>query len=186
MKRIRLRLISKTFTLICVLLLYVPGLFSQTSIKIDNFELSNLHRIDNGIFRSEQPDKLDFVNLEKFGITEVLNLRRWHSDEKEAKKTNLILLHVPMRAEKIKDVNVIQALKIIKNRKGNILIHCKHGSDRTGLIIAMYRIVFQSYTKEQAIKEMTEGGFGFHKVFSNIIDYIQQVNVEEINQQIID
>jgi len=182
----RIRLISKTFTLICVLLLYVSGLFSQTSTKIDSFKLSNLHQIDYGIFRSEQPDKLDFANLEKFGITEVLNLRRWHSDEKEAKKTNLILLHVPMRAEKIKDVDVIQALKIIKNRKGNILIHCKHGSDRTGLIIAMYRIVFQNYTKEQAIKEMTEGGFGFHKIYKNIIGYIQQVNVEKIKQEIID
>ena len=178
--------ISKKITLICVLLLHVSGLFSQTSVKIDSFELSNLHQIDKGIFRSEQPDKLDFANLEKFGIMEVLNLRRWHSDKKEARNTNLTLYRVPMRAGSIKEKDVVQALKIIHNRKGNILIHCKHGSDRTGLIIAMYRIVFQDYTKEQAIKEMTEGGFGFHKIYKNIIDYIQQVNVENIKQQITD
>ena len=176
----------KAFTLICVLLFCFSGLFSQTSVKIDNCGLSNLYQIDTGIFRSEQPDKLDFTNLEKFGITEVLNLRRWHSDETKAKSTNLTLHRVSMRAGNIKDGDVVQALKIIQNRKGNILIHCKHGSDRTGLIIAMYRIVFQNYTKEQAIKEMTEGGFGFHKIYKNIIGYIQQVNVEKIKQEIID
>ncbi len=157
--------ISKTFVLICISLFYVSGLFSQTSVKIDDFGLNNFHQVDTGVFRSEQPDQLDFVNLEGFGITEVLNLRRWHSDEKEAKNTNLTLHRVPMRAENIKESDVIQALKIIQNRKGNLLIHCKHGSDRTGLIVAMYRIVFQGYTKEQAIKEMTEGNFGFHSIF---------------------
>jgi len=175
----------KTFALICVLLFFFSGLFSQTSVKIDNLALNNLYQIDKGVFRSEQPDKLDFANLEKLGITEVLNLRRWHSDEKEAKNTNLILYHVPMRAGNIKEKDVIQALKTIRDRKGNILIHCKHGSDRTGLIVAMYRIVFQNYTKEQAIKEMTEENFGFHKIYTNIITYIQQANIEKIREQVV-
>ena len=176
--------IQKTFPLIFTFLLCFSGLFSQTVIKIDSLGLNNLYQIDEGVFRSEQPDKLDFAQLEKLGITEVLNLRRWHSDDKEAKNTNLILYHVPMRAGKVKENNVVQALKIIQNRKGNILIHCKHGADRTGLIVAMYRIVFQNYTKEQAIKEMTEGGFGFHSIYKNIIEYIQQADIEKIKNQL--
>jgi len=173
----------KTFLTI-TLLLYFSGFFSQTVVKIDSLRLNNLYQIDEGVFRSEQPGELDFFKLEKLGITEVLNLRRWHSDDKKAKKTNFTLYHVPMRAGNIKEKDVIQALKIIQNRKGDFLIHCKHGADRTGLIIAMYRIVFQNYTKEQAIKEMTEGGFGFHSIYKNIIDYIQQADVEKIRKQI--
>jgi len=65
------------------------------------------------------------------------------------------------------------------------LIHCKHGADRTGLIVAMYRIVFQNWTKEQAIDEMTQGDFGFHQIYSNIIDFIRNVDVENIKKQII-
>ncbi len=174
---------QKTFLTIA-LLFYLSGLFSQTVIKIDSLGLNNLYQIDKGVFRSEQPGKLDFVRLEKFGITEVLNLRLWHSDEDEAKDTDLILHRVPMRAGNIKERDVVQALKIIQNRKGSILIHCKHGSDRTGLIVAMYRIVFQGYTKEQAIREMTEGGFGFHTIYTNIIDYIQQADIEKIKNQL--
>jgi len=177
--------IPKIFALTCVLCFCFSGLFSQTSVKIDNFELNNLFQIDKGVFRSAQPSKLDFANLEKLAITEVLNLRRWHSDKQEAKNTGITLYHVAMRAGNIKEKDVIQALKIIKNRKGNILIHCKHGADRTGLIVAMYRIVFQNFTKEMAVKEMTQGGFGFHKVYTNIIiDFIMQADIENIKKQI--
>ncbi len=173
---------KKRYILTFCLLACFSGFFSQTAVKIDGLGLDNLYQIDEGVFRSEQPDKLDFTRLEKTGIVEVLNLRLWHSDEK---KTDKIILHrVPMRAGNIKENDVVQALKIIKNRRGNILVHCKHGSDRTGLIVAMYRIVFQNYTKEQAIKEMTEGGFGFHKIYTNIVEYIRQADVEKIKKQI--
>ena len=56
---------------------------------------------------------------------------------------------------------LIEALRIIKNRKAPIVIHCHHGSDRTGAVCALYRVVFQNVSKEDAIHEMTEGGFGF-------------------------
>ncbi len=175
---------KKIVGLFFCLLVYSSGLFAQTAVKIDGLGLNNLYKIDEGVFRSEQPDKSDFARLEKFGITEVLNLRLLHSDEDEAKNTNLTLYRVPMRAGNIKENDVIQALKIIKNRKGNMLVHCKHGSDRTGIIIAMYRIVFQNYTKEQAITEMIGGGFGFHLIYQNIIEYIRQADIEKIKSQI--
>ncbi|MDR1729584.1 MAG: tyrosine-protein phosphatase [Prevotellaceae bacterium] len=174
---------KKTGWLIFCLLIYSPALFSQTAVKIDRLGLTNLYRIDEGLFRSEQPDKLDFMNFGKLGITEVLNLRLWHSDKDEAKNMNLTLHRVPMRAGNIKDSDVVQALKIIRDRKGGMLIHCRHGSDRTGVIVAMYRVVFQNYTKEQAIEEMTNGGFGFHTIYSNIIEYIRRADIEKIKNQ---
>ena len=48
----------------------------------------------------------------------------------------------------------------------------------------MYRIVFQDWTKEQTIKEMTKGGFRFHHIYSNIIDFIRNVDVGNIKKQI--
>jgi len=175
---------KKKYALIFCLFACSFLLFSQNAVKIDNLGLKNLYQVDNGIFRSEQPDNQAFINLEKYGISEVLSLRFWHSDIEKAAKTHLILYRIPMRAEKIKESDVVQALKIIKNRKGNILIHCKHGSDRTGVIVAMYRIVFQNWTKEKAIEEMTIGNFGFHSIYSNIVDFIQNVDVENLKKQI--
>jgi protein tyrosine/serine phosphatase len=143
-----------------------------------------MYRVDEGIYRSEQPDRKQFHALEKYGITEILNLRYWHSDNKYAKGAGLTLHRVKMNAHDANDFDVVAALRIIKNRKGPVLIHCHHGSDRTGLIVAMYKIVFRNETKAKAIDEMANGGFGFHAIYDNIIRYINNVNVDSIKKQL--
>jgi protein tyrosine/serine phosphatase len=143
-----------------------------------------MYKVDEGVYRSEQPDKKQFEALEKYGIKEILNLRYWHSDNKHIKKTNLISHRVKMNAHNANDFDVVSALRIIKDTKGAILIHCHHGSDRTGLIVAMYRIVFQNVSKEDAISEMINGGFGFHEIYDNIPRYINNVNVDNIRKQL--
>jgi protein tyrosine/serine phosphatase len=159
-------------------------LFSQSAVKIRDCGLENMYQVDEGIYRSEQPSRQQFRAIEMFGIEEVLNLRYWHSDYKYAKKTDLILHHVRMNAHDANDFDVVAALRIIKNRKGAILIHCHHGSDRTGLIVAMYKIVFCNASKAEAIDEMVNGGFGFHKLYDNIVQYVNNVNVDNIRKQV--
>lgn len=52
------------------------------------------------------------------------------------------------------------AVKLIRIRKdGGIYVHCEHGVDRTGMVIAAYRILVQEWPVEQAIKEMLDNGF---------------------------
>ena len=183
-----LYLMNKFFFKSCLhfsLIIFSCCLFAQqTSTRINTLSLKNLYEIDQGVYRSEQPNKDGFQELQSFGITEVLNLRFWHSDKDEAKGTDIILHRVKMNAHHIEDEDVIKALKIIKNRQGNILIHCKHGSDRTGVICAMYRIIFQNWSKEDALDELKNGGFGYHSIYKNIVRYIEKVDVEKIKLQI--
>lgn len=146
--------------------------------------LENFYIIDSTLYRSSQPGKSEFIMLEKLGIKEVLNLRHYHSDIDEIKGTNLKIHQVKMDAAKIKLAEIIETLKIIKKAKGPVLIHCKHGSDRTGAITAMYRIIFQNWTKEEAIDELINGGYGFHKIYKNIIEFIEKVNIEEIKKSV--
>jgi len=76
---------------------------------------------------------------------------------------------------------LIEALAIIRDAKGPLLVHCWHGSDRTGAVIAAYRIVFQNWTKEQALDELKNGGFGYHaKIYPNIVDLINGLDVKTI------
>jgi protein tyrosine/serine phosphatase len=89
-----------------------------------------------------------------------------------------------MNAHDANDFDVVAALRIIRNRKAPILIHCHHGSDRTGLVIAMYKIVFGNMTKEDAVDEMVNGGFGFHEIYGNILRYINSVNIDNIKKQL--
>jgi protein tyrosine/serine phosphatase len=89
-----------------------------------------------------------------------------------------------MEAGEIKDEQVAEALRIIKTAKSPIVIHCWHGSDRTGLISAMYRILYQGWSKEEAIEELMKGGYGYHSLYRNIPAYIRKVNIESIRSAV--
>lgn len=65
-----------------------------------------------------------------------------------------------------------------------VLVHCQHGSDRTGTMVAIYRIAFQGWTKAQATDEMINGGFGFHPMWQNLLRYIEELDVNAIKTQV--
>lgn len=144
----------------------------------------NLHRVDRHLYRSAQPDRGGMRTLAQMGIQNILNLRQYHSDDDEAKGNGLKLYHVKMNAGSVKDEDVIAALRIIKRAEGPILVHCWHGSDRTGTIVAMYRMVFQNWSKKEALDELVNGGFGYHRIYANIPEYIEKVDVDHIRRQV--
>ncbi len=155
------------------------------AIPVINTHLENLNLVDEQIYRSEQPDEDDINDLKKLGITEIINLREFHSDNNEFDSTNFDLHHIKMHTSKITEDQIISALQFIKNRKGPILIHCWHGSDRTGVVIASYRIIFNHWTKSEAIDEMVNGGFGYHEtIYPELINLIESLNIEKINNKL--
>lgn len=159
--------------------------FTAEKITLPESKLKNLYCIDEGVYRSEQPTKKDFMILEMFGVKEILNLRRWHSDEDEVDENSSLILHrVKTNAHSIDTNDFVEVLRIIRNRQGPILIHCRHGSDRTGAIVAMYRIVFQGMSKEDAIKEMKDGDFGFHGIYVNIVRTIRKADIDAIKAKV--
>ena len=79
------------------------------------------------------------------------------------------------------DEDVVRFLKIVtENNNTPVFVHCQFGSDRTGTMCAIYRIAVEGWNKNEAIEEMTEGGFGFHSIWSNLIDYIQNLDIDKI------
>lgn len=147
--------------------------------------MSNLYKVDKELYRSEQPDEENVNNMQRLGIKEVLNLRDFHSDNDELEKGHFILDRVKMKAGSVTENQIISALRIINNRKGPILVHCWHGSDRTGVTIAAYRIVFENWTKAQALDEMVNGGYGYHASFyPNLVNLIKRLDVVGIRQSV--
>lgn len=147
--------------------------------------LSNFYKIDDKLYRSEQPLQSALQELQSMGIPNVLNLRFFHDNNDEAVGTNLNLFHVRMDPYNVDDATVIRALQTIRHINGPVVVHCWRGADRTGLIVAMYRLLYQNWTKEEAIDELINGGYGFHAgSFPNIVDYIEEVDVEAIRAKV--
>jgi protein tyrosine/serine phosphatase len=152
----------------------VPG----TSVK-------NLNRVTPQLYRSAQPDAAGMRALEKLGIRTVINLRDLNDDKKEARGTKLRLHRVKMDAWQIEDEDVVRALAMLRRKgDGPFLVHCHHGSDRTGVVCAMFRLVEQRWSREDAIRELKDGGFGFHKTWVNIPRYLAKVDIEKIRREV--
>jgi len=158
---------------------------AQWAVPITMAGVGNLHKINEGLYRSEQPTREGMKNLEKMGIKTVINLRALHSDSNEISGTTLLNDALSVKTWHIEDEDVIRVLRTIqKKENGPFLIHCLHGADRTGVMSALYRIVVQGWTKEDALKEMVDGGYGFHPVWTNIITYVKNVDVEKIKHAV--
>jgi len=152
---------------------------------VETVNLKNFYKLDEHVYRSAQPDAAGFEYLQALGITNILNLRDYHTDDPGPKKPGLHLYRVPMDAGKIKTADVVAALRFIKRSEGPVLIHCWHGSDRTGTISALYRIVFQNWSKEDALDELMNGGYGYHAIYKNIPEFIRQADIKEIKQKVL-
>lgn len=141
----------------------------------------NLHRLADHLYRSEQPTAEGFRNLEKLGIRTVINLRYFNSDDDEAEGTSLKLHRVKILTWRAGDDHVVEVMRLLRNKEnGPFLIHCQHGADRTGLMSAMYRMLEENWTAQEALDELIDGGYGFHSVWKNIKRYVLSADVAEL------
>lgn len=152
-------------------------------IKYKNF--NNLYRINDSIYRSEQPSKKGFIELDTSGIKTIVNLRRLRNDIKKAKGTDLQLEHIPLATKQITEQDIFEVIQHIDNAEKPLLIHCWHGSDRTGVMVAAYRIVIENWSKEKAIKEFRNKKIGYHEnKYPNLLYLLEHLNVEDIKKQL--
>lgn len=141
----------------------------------------NLFKVSDGLYRGAQPSAEGMKRLDELGIKTVVNLRSFHSDRDEMGDLDFNYEHIYMKAWHPEEKEVIRFLRIVSDEANEpVFVHCQHGSDRTGTMCAIYRVAVQGWTKEDAIDEMTQGGYGFHPVWQNLIDYINGLDIEAI------
>ena len=169
-----------------------PGAWAQTrdtdrsdwAKHLQKPGLKNFAKVSDNLYRGAQPTREGFRELKELGIKTDVNLRDMHSDGEKLDSAGIAYEHIKFKTWHPEDEEVIRFLKIVTDEKnGPFFVHCKHGSDRTGMMCAIYRIAVQGWTKDDAIAEMTQGGFGFHPLWQNLIDYIRKLDVEKIQKQ---
>lgn len=144
----------------------------------------NCYKISDNLYRGAQPTAEGMKHLEEMGIKTIINLRSIHSDKKRIRGTNLVYEKIPMTAFNPKEKHIVRFLNLILNEEGGpYFVHCMHGADRTGLLCASYRVTVQGWTKREALREMVEGGFGFHKIWNNLKTYLLNLDIRSIRRQ---
>jgi protein tyrosine/serine phosphatase len=114
----------------------------------------------------------------------VVDLRPFHSDAEKLAGTGVDYVQVPAFTWSLGNRQVARFLTIATDPdRAPVFVHCKYGADRAGAMCAVYRIVIEGWTKDQALAEMTKGGFSFHGIWKNLVKYVDNLDVDEIKQR---
>ncbi len=127
------------------------------------------------LYRGAQPTREGFVELQRMGIRTVVNLRSEHSDLQLIQGLDLKYVAIPMNAAFPKEEDFRRFLAVARDPASQpVFVHCQHGSDRTGTAVALYRVAVQGWDREEAIQEMTGGGYGFHGIYFHLKTFIRE------------
>jgi putative Ca2+/H+ antiporter (TMEM165/GDT1 family)/protein tyrosine phosphatase (PTP) superfamily phosphohydrolase (DUF442 family) len=134
--------------------------------------IANFRKINDQVYAGARPGEEGVGRLGKMGIRAIVNLecgvfdkepheveeeKRWA--EKHGIKFYAIPMH-PLLAPREKDVD--KAIRLMTDPVNQpVFVHCHEGKDRTGVVIAAYRIRVDGWSRERAYEEMKK--YGFHR-----------------------
>jgi len=178
----------------CVSILLVASMLSVSCVKYEARTprdadwaqpvhaggVPNLHKIDNNLYRSAKPEEDGLDDLQQLGIRTVINLRAGNGSEEGVDHPSIRRVDIPIRAWKPCDKAAERFIAIVSDKSnGPYLVHCYHGADRTGTMVAVYRVRSHGWSTDEAIDEMLHGGYGFHKIWQNLIRWTEKVAAEK-------
>jgi tyrosine-protein phosphatase SIW14 len=134
-------------------------------------DVGRFYKVDNQVFRGAQPSEQGFRSLAKLGVRTVIDLRqtssrsRWEEDV--VRKAGMRYVAFPIGSWlAVPDATQIHSiLKILNDpSQGPVFVHCKQGKDRTGAVIACYRIQHDRWDNARALKEARDIGMSWFQV----------------------
>lgn len=122
----------------------------------------NFHLVEDGIYRGARPELAGLQWLASQGIKTVINLEDDSDDVQaevaQAKTLGIEEITIPMSGFFAPTDDDVADAMIELNRIHPVFIHCQHGKDRTGLVIALYRVKVDGWDPEKAFKEWIDLG----------------------------
>lgn len=118
----------------------------------------NFGKVNEGLYRGAQPDEAGIQSLRRLGVKTIINLRMsddvWRDEGEQARASGILYTNAPMKGlGRPVDEQVKNILSLIETLPGPVYVHCQHGCDRTGTIIACYRIQHDQWQNRKALDE---------------------------------
>ncbi len=141
----------------------------------------NFHQVNEHVFRGGQPANTAWNSLASLGIKVIVDLRpaTEHPTESEARAVEaagMRYVNVPMKKLGTPfDEAIFKVLALIQSDSGDrVLVHCQRGSDRTGTVIACYRILHDHWENQKALQEAR--AYGMYSIERGMMRYILNFN----------
>lgn len=159
---------------------------SAPKFKTKKIDLPNFHKVNENFYRGGQPTEEGIRQLAKMGIKTVINFRDPDGKvrrEKELAEENGMKFFNPHLSNWFasRDTAINEILEIINDPENQpVFIHCKRGADRTGTVVAAYRMKFEDWTAVDANREAKIFGIGWWQIWmkDHIHSYYRRLKKE--------
>ncbi|AEA33166.1 phosphatase PAP2 family protein [Hippea maritima] len=155
----------KNRKMLILLLLLLVIASSVICFEVYMEENGNFHTVENGaLYRSGQLDKDELLYyIKQYHIKSIVNLRgkqqgkNWYKEEiKLSKQLNLVHIDFRLSPNKIaKPRKLIKLINILEKIPKPILIHCKAGADRSGLVSAIWKYYVENYPIKRSDEQLS-------------------------------
>ena len=152
--------------------------FLMLSTMATAADIPNLALVEPGLYRSGVLDESNIEMVSLLGIKTIISFKTNVFDnifEKSwARENNVEWIHYPMLLiPEYDEPTVMRAVRTLKLRKNTALVHCTRGSDRTGVVVASYRLLINHWTYSATIDELQH--YGFSPVFGVWRRFLREV-----------
>jgi tyrosine-protein phosphatase SIW14 len=163
--------------------------FATTSTETQMAGVGNFEKLNDHVYRGAQPTDEGFRNLAKLGIKTVIDLQpygdaRSLNEEKTVKMAGMQYINVGMKGmETLPEAGVAKVLALLEDTTtGPIFVHCHRGADRTGGVIACYRIEHDHWANDKALAEARNMGMSWFQlsIQHSVLRYQPKVNGGEV------
>jgi protein tyrosine/serine phosphatase len=145
---------AKYVRIVC---LFAISLGGSVALASQILTIKNFGEVESqAVYRGAQPTGAGLLELKLLGVRTVLDLRDDSTvphEQTVVESLGLTFVNLPLNGfEAPSDKQINEALRILETAPRPIFVHCKHGQNRTGTVIACYRIS-HGWTNKKAMDE---------------------------------
>ena len=147
--------------------------------------VANFALVEDGLYRGGQPSFDGVQQLKEKGVRTVIDLRddRNPSERLWVEDAGMAYVNIGTSATRVEPEKIKTFLKEVDEAQKPIFVHCYHGRDRTGLEIAVYRMVAMNWPREAALKELYAYGYNW-ALFPGIARYVQTFDPQQFKSKV--
>jgi tyrosine-protein phosphatase SIW14 len=129
--------------------------------RLEEKGVPNFGEVTPNLYRGGLLNPTGLKALAKMGVNIVVDLHANDaSEEKEVRRLGLQYVAIPWHCPWPRDEIFARFLRLLHENKGKkVFVHCRLGDDRTGMMVAAYRMAEEGWTADEAMIEMKSFGF---------------------------
>ncbi len=145
--------------------------------------IANFRQVTPEFYCGAQPNPAGLEDLEEMGVKTIVNLRTGFLPLPPAGES-FEEVRIPVVPVAMTDAQVEEFLRTMQKAEKPVFVHCTLGADRTGAMVAAYRLVVQGWSKEDALREMTEEDIQIGLFCHGLVAYVREMDVEAIRKRL--